>query len=68
MTLPRPARCPECGGNLYLEPDLVEATAELVCLQCSRRIRHRPGQSIAEALQAASREGASVAAPDGAAR
>ncbi len=43
----QPARCPDCGGNLYLEPDLIEAMADLVCLQCSRRFRHgrgpRPG-------------------------
>jgi len=32
MTVRAPARCRACGGNLYLEPDLVEALADLVCL------------------------------------
>ena len=30
-------RCAHCGGNLYLEPDLIERHTELVCLQCMRR-------------------------------
>jgi len=40
-------QCPHCGGNLYLEPDLVEPQADLVCLQCTRRFppeRHAPGR------------------------
>jgi hypothetical protein len=43
MSLAPPSRCPDCGGNLYLEPDLIEAMADLVCLQCSRRFRHGRG-------------------------
>jgi hypothetical protein len=37
-------QCPHCGGNLYLEPDLVGPQADLVCLQCMRRYpqRRRP--------------------------
>jgi hypothetical protein len=37
-------QCPHCGGNLYLEPDLVGSQADLVCLQCMRRYpqRRRP--------------------------
>jgi DNA-directed RNA polymerase subunit RPC12/RpoP len=52
MSVPKLARCPDCGGNLYLEPDLVEAMADLVCLQCSRRFRHGrgPGPSVAGSL------------------
>lgn len=48
MTPARPPRCPDCGGNLYLEPDLFEAAPEVVCLQCSRRFRapHRPGPAV----------------------
>ena len=46
MSAPRPSRCPDCGGNLYLEPDLIEAMAELVCLQCSRRFRYGRGPAL----------------------
>ena len=37
MTAESPGRCPNCGGNLYLEPDVTEASPDLVCLQCARR-------------------------------
>ena len=43
MSRPEPSRCPDCGGNLYLEPDLIEAMADLVCLQCSRRFHQSRG-------------------------
>lgn len=39
--MPKPAlpplRCPECGGNLYPEPD-IPGLLEIRCLQCSRLI------------------------------
>jgi hypothetical protein len=40
-----PRRCPHRGGYLYLDPDLIERRAELVCLQCMRRFLfvRRPG-------------------------
>ena len=54
----RPQRCPDCGGNLYVEPDLFESSPDLVCLQCSRRFPvpratggagHRPGAQLGAA-------------------
>jgi hypothetical protein len=39
-------RCVHCGGNLYLEPNLIERHAELVCLQCMRRFPSTPPDRV----------------------
>ncbi|HEY7061378.1 MAG TPA: hypothetical protein VII06_07870 [Chloroflexota bacterium] len=59
-------RCPDCGGNLYLEPDLIEAMADLVCLQCSRRFHQRPGSGRLEAARGPASNPAAVTPADAA--
>jgi DNA-directed RNA polymerase subunit RPC12/RpoP len=68
MSHPKPARCPDCGGNLYLEPDLVEAMADLVCLQCSRRFRRGRGPGYRAASRRVPGDRPAVGSPRDSAR